>query len=115
MEMGEKFVENFFKDFGQKWKVRNGMLVFQKIKGKFFNASSHPFFRFCFLSEVGVELPEWRYPASMLYSYPSRHPHGSPTSLRDRLQRWVNQVDGLTDRPERWVNQVHDVRDKPER
>ena len=30
--MGEKFVENdFFKNFGQKWKVRNGMVVFQKI------------------------------------------------------------------------------------
>ena len=32
MEMGEKFVENdFLKDFGQKWKVRNGTVVFQKI------------------------------------------------------------------------------------
>ena len=32
MEMGERFVENdFFKDFGQKWKVRNGTVVFQKI------------------------------------------------------------------------------------
>ena len=32
LEMGEKFVENdFFKDFGQKWKVRNGTVVFQKI------------------------------------------------------------------------------------
>ena len=30
--MGEKFIENdFFKDFGQKWKVRNGTVVFQKI------------------------------------------------------------------------------------
>jgi len=30
--MGEKFVEyDFFKDFGQKWKVRNGTVVFQKI------------------------------------------------------------------------------------
>ena len=29
LEMGEKFVENdFFKDFGQKWKVRNGTVVF---------------------------------------------------------------------------------------
>ena len=32
LEMGEKFVENdFFKDFGQKWKVRNGTVVFQKV------------------------------------------------------------------------------------
>ena len=32
MGVGEKFVENdFFKDFGQKWKVRNGAVVFQKI------------------------------------------------------------------------------------
>ena len=32
LEMGETFVENdFFKDFGQKWKVRNGAVVFQKI------------------------------------------------------------------------------------
>ena len=32
LEMGEKFVENdFFEDFGQKWKVRNGTVVFQKI------------------------------------------------------------------------------------
>ena len=32
MEMGEKFVENdFFKDYGQKWKVRNGTVVFQKM------------------------------------------------------------------------------------
>ena len=32
LEMGEKFEENdFFKDFGQKWKVRNGTVVFQKI------------------------------------------------------------------------------------
>ena len=32
MEMGQKFVENdFFKNFGQKWKVRNGTVVFQKI------------------------------------------------------------------------------------
>ena len=32
MDMGEKFVENdFFKDFGQKRKVRNGTAVFQKI------------------------------------------------------------------------------------
>ena len=31
MEMGEKFVENaVFKDFGQKWKVRNGAIVFSK-------------------------------------------------------------------------------------
>ena len=31
LEMGEKFVENdLFKDFGQKWKVRNGAVVFQK-------------------------------------------------------------------------------------
>ena len=31
-EMGEKFVENdCFKDSGQKWKVRNGTVVFQKI------------------------------------------------------------------------------------
>ena len=30
--MGEKFVENdFFKNFGQKWKVRNWTVVFQKI------------------------------------------------------------------------------------
>ena len=29
LEMGEKFVENdLFKDFGQKWKVRNGAVVF---------------------------------------------------------------------------------------
>ena len=33
--MGEKFVENaVFKDFGQKWKVRNGTVVFQKIFAK---------------------------------------------------------------------------------
>ena len=32
LEIGERFVENnFFKDFGQKWKVRNGTVVFQKI------------------------------------------------------------------------------------
>ena len=32
LEMGEKFVENdFFRDFGQKWKVRNGTVVFQKM------------------------------------------------------------------------------------
>ena len=32
LEMGEKFVENdLFKHFGQKWKVRNGSVVFQKI------------------------------------------------------------------------------------
>ena len=31
MEMGEKFVENdFFMNFGRKWKVRNGTVVFQK-------------------------------------------------------------------------------------
>ena len=38
--MGEKFVENdFFKNFGQKWKVRNGTVVFQKIfsSDSFFN------------------------------------------------------------------------------
>ena len=30
LEIGEKFAEhNFFKDFGQKWKVGNGMVVFQ--------------------------------------------------------------------------------------
>ena len=30
--MGKKFAENdFFKDFGQKWKVRTGTVVFQKI------------------------------------------------------------------------------------
>ena len=30
--MGEKFVEyDFFKDFGKKWKVRNGAVFFQKI------------------------------------------------------------------------------------
>ena len=30
--MGEKFVENdFFKDFGQKWKVTKGAVAFQKI------------------------------------------------------------------------------------
>jgi len=29
--MGEKFVEKYyFKNFGQKWKVRNGTVVFQK-------------------------------------------------------------------------------------
>ena len=33
--MGEKFVvNNFFKDFGQKLKVKNGVVVFQKIFGK---------------------------------------------------------------------------------
>ena len=33
MEMGEKFVENdFFKNFGHKWKVRNGTVVFQASK-----------------------------------------------------------------------------------
>ena len=32
LEMGETFVENdVFKDCGQKWKVRNGAIVFQKI------------------------------------------------------------------------------------
>ena len=32
LEMGETFVKNdFFKDFGQKWKVRKGALVFQRI------------------------------------------------------------------------------------
>ena len=32
LEMREKFVENdFFKNFGQKWKVRNVTVVFQKI------------------------------------------------------------------------------------
>ena len=32
LEMGKKFVENdFFKDFGQKWKVRNGAVVLQQI------------------------------------------------------------------------------------
>ena len=35
LEMGENFVENaVFKDFGQKWKVRNGTAVFQKIFAK---------------------------------------------------------------------------------
>ena len=30
--MGDTLVENnFFKDFGQKWKVRNGTVVFHKI------------------------------------------------------------------------------------
>jgi len=30
--MGERFVENaVFIDFGQKWKVRNGAVFFQKI------------------------------------------------------------------------------------
>ena len=40
MEMGEKFVENdVFKDSGQKWKVRNGTVIFQKILSSdgFFN------------------------------------------------------------------------------
>ena len=32
LKMGETFVENdFFKDFGQKWRFRNGAVVFQKI------------------------------------------------------------------------------------
>ena len=32
LEMGQKLVGNdLFKDFGQKWKVRNGVVVFQKI------------------------------------------------------------------------------------
>ena len=31
LEMGAKFVENdIFKDFGQKWKVRNGAVIFTK-------------------------------------------------------------------------------------
>ena len=35
LEMGETFVKNdFFKDFGQKWKVRNGTVVFQKMFAK---------------------------------------------------------------------------------
>ena len=40
MGMGEKFVENdCFKDFGQKWKVRNGTVVVQKFlsSDSFFN------------------------------------------------------------------------------
>ena len=37
LEMGEMFVENdFFKNYGQKWKVRNGTVVFQKIFVKWF-------------------------------------------------------------------------------
>ena len=32
LKMGEKYAEkDFFKDFGQKWKVRDGMVVSQKI------------------------------------------------------------------------------------
>ena len=35
MEIGEMFVEDdFFKNFGQKWKVRNGTLAFEKISVK---------------------------------------------------------------------------------
>ena len=40
MEIGEKFVENdFFKDFGQKCKIGNGTIVFQKFLSSdgFFN------------------------------------------------------------------------------
>ena len=39
--MGEKFVENdFFKNFGQKWMVRNGTVVFERILSSdgFFNS-----------------------------------------------------------------------------
>ena len=46
MEMEEKFVENdFFKNFGQKWKVRNGTdFYFFKLKKKRF-LSSDGFFK----------------------------------------------------------------------
>ena len=40
LEMKDKFVENdFFKEFGQKWKVRNGAVVFQQMLSSddFFN------------------------------------------------------------------------------
>ena len=35
LKMGEKFVKkDFFKDFRQKWEVRDGAVVFQKIRVK---------------------------------------------------------------------------------
>ena len=47
LEMGETFVKNdFFKDFGQKWKVRKGTLVFQRI------LSNDGFFNRCLTTAV---------------------------------------------------------------